>query len=102
LGIEAVENEPTVGAGRQNDTLPMNKTVLRHRPHRGLIAFLIALLAFSPVLSATEHYGQVGFMGVAVPGATVTATECDTEFVTSTDQIGVFNFPDLADGTWTI
>jgi hypothetical protein len=34
--------------------------LLRHRPHRGIIAFLIALLAFSPVLSATEHYGQVG------------------------------------------
>ena len=80
----------------------MNKTVLRHRPHRGLIAFLIALLAFSPVLSATEHYGQVGFMGVAVPGATVTATQGDKQIVTTTDQNGVYKFPDLAEGTWTI
>jgi len=80
----------------------MNRSVLRHRPHRGLIAFLIALLAFSPVLSATEHYGQVGFTGVAVPGATVTATQGDKQIVTTTDQNGVYKFADLAEGTWTI
>ena len=76
--------------------------MLRHRPHRGIIAFLIALLAFSPVLSATEHYGQVGFTGLAVPGATVTATQGDKQIVTSTDQSGLYRFADLAEGTWTI
>jgi hypothetical protein len=76
--------------------------LLRHRPHRGFIAFLIALMAFSPVLSATEHYGQVGFTGLAVPGATVTATQGDKQIVTTTDQSGVYRFPDLAEGTWTI
>ena len=76
--------------------------MLRHRPHRGLIACLIAILAFSPVLSATEHYGQVGFTGLAVPGATVTATQGDKKIVTITDQSGVYRFPDLAEGTWTI
>jgi hypothetical protein len=75
---------------------------LRHRPHRGLIAFLIALIAFSPVLSATEHYGQVGFTGLAVPGATVIATQGDKQIVTTTDQSGLYRFPDLAEGTWTI
>ena len=80
----------------------MNKSVLRHRPHRGLVAVLIAWLAFSPVLSATEHYGQVGFTGVAVPGATVTATQGDKQIVTTTDQNGVYRFPDLSEGTWTI
>ena len=67
-----------------------------------VIAFLIAILAFSPVLSATEHYGQVGFTGLAVPGATVTATQGDKQIVTTTDQSGVYRFADLADGTWTI
>ena len=76
--------------------------MLRHRPHRGLIAFLIAILAFSPVLSATEHYGQVGFTGLAVPGATVTATQGDKQIVTTTDQSGLYRFADLAEGTWTI
>ena len=76
--------------------------MLRHRAHRGLIAFLIAILAFSPVLSATEHYGQVGFTGLAVPGATVTATQGDKQIVTTTDQSGLYRFPDLAEGTWTI
>jgi trimeric autotransporter adhesin len=75
---------------------------MRHRLHRGLIAFLIVILAFSPVLEATEHYGQVGFTGLAVPGATVTATQGDTQIVTTTDQNGVYRFADLAEGTWTI
>jgi hypothetical protein len=76
--------------------------VLRHRPRRGLIACLIAILAFSPVLSATEHYGQVGFTGLAVPGATVTATQGDKKLVTTTDQSGVYRFADLTEGTWAI
>src|SRR5687768_3330757 len=59
-------------------------------------------MAFSPVLSATEHYGQVGFTGLAVPGATVTATQGDKQIVTTTDQSGLYKFPDLAEGTWTI
>ena len=80
----------------------MKRPVLRHRAHHGLIAFLIAILTFSPVLSATEHYGQVGFTGLAVPGATVTATQGVKQIVTTTDQSGLYRFPDLAEGTWTI
>jgi hypothetical protein len=76
--------------------------VFRHRPHRGLITFLIALMAFSPVLSATEHYGQVSFTGLAVPGATVTATQGDKQIVTTTDASGLYRFADLAEGSWTI
>jgi hypothetical protein len=77
--------------------------LLRHRPHRAIIALLIALTAFSPALgAATEHYGQVGFTGVAVPGATVTATQGDKQLVTTTDQSGLYRFADLSEGTWTI
>ena len=76
--------------------------MLRHRPPRGVIAFLIAILAFSPVLSATEHYGQVGFTGLAVPGAKVTAIQGDKQIITTTDQGGLYRFPDLSEGTWTI
>src|SRR5262245_27109451 len=59
-------------------------------------------MAVSPALAATEHYGQVGFTGLAVPGATVTATQGDKQIVTTTDQTGLYRFPDLAEGTWSI
>jgi outer membrane receptor protein involved in Fe transport len=37
-----------------------------------------------------------------VPGATITATQGEKKFVSVTDQQGLFSFPDLKDGTWTI
>jgi len=73
-----------------------------HRPSRLLVAILIAILAVSPALSATEHYGQVTFTGLAVPGASVTATQGDKQIATITDQTGVYRFADLTEGTWTI
>jgi trimeric autotransporter adhesin len=76
--------------------------VLRHRPHHGVIALLIAILSMSPLLEAAEHYGQVSFTGLAVPGATVTATQGDRQLVTTTDQSGVYRFADLSEGTWTV
>ena len=53
-------------------------------------------------LAASEHYGQVTFGGLPVPGATVTASQGDKQFVTITDQQGVYKVADLADGVWTI
>ena len=61
----------------------------------------IACLAI-PALTASEYHGQVTFGGLAVPGATVTATRHDRKFATITDLQGIYSFPDLADGTWTI
>ena len=42
------------------------------------------------------------FAGLAVPGATVTATQGERRVVTSTDQQGVFKLGELADGSWTL
>jgi hypothetical protein len=53
-------------------------------------------------LGAAEHHGQVNFNGLAVPGATVTATGGDQKFVAVTDQQGAYSFPGLADGVWSI
>ncbi|HEY4362141.1 MAG TPA: carboxypeptidase regulatory-like domain-containing protein [Bryobacteraceae bacterium] len=53
-------------------------------------------------LRAAEHHGQVTFAGVAVPGAKVTATQGDKKLTAVTDMDGVYSFPDLADGTWSI
>ena len=42
------------------------------------------------------------FGGLPVPGATLTATQGEKHAATTTDQQGLYAFPDLADGTWTI
>lgn len=62
---------------------------------------VIAWLAASALLTA-EHRGQVEFGGLPVPGATVTATRDGRKFAAITDARGIYAFPDLADGAWTI
>jgi hypothetical protein len=59
-------------------------------------------MLLSRSVSAAEHYGRVSFAGVAVPGATVTASQGDKRFVTSTDQEGVYRLSDLDAGAWTL
>ncbi|HEV8394897.1 MAG TPA: carboxypeptidase regulatory-like domain-containing protein [Vicinamibacterales bacterium] len=77
---------------------------------RGLCAVAVAvwLLAGAPVWAA-ELFGQVTFNRQPVPGATVTATRPsggqDSDVikkVTASDPSGVYRFPDLAEGVWTI
>jgi len=62
----------------------------------------MAWLANASVLAASEYHGQVTFGGLPVPGATVTATQGSKELSTITDQQGLYSFPDLIDGAWTI
>ena len=62
----------------------------------------VSLLTTCGIVAASEYHGQVTFAGLPVPGATVTATQNDKKFVAVTDQQGVFSFPDLTSGTWTI
>jgi hypothetical protein len=42
------------------------------------------------------------FGGVPVPGATVTVTNGDKRFVTVTDPMGMYSFPDVSEGSWPI
>ena len=62
---------------------------------------LLACLAAS-MLAAFEHHGVVKFGGLPLPGATVTATKGDKTVQAVTDQDGMYVFPDLAEGTWTM
>jgi len=62
---------------------------------------LAACLSVSCVL-ASEHHGWVKSDGLPVPGATVTVTQGDKTFVTSTDDSGAYSFPNLPDGIWTL
>jgi hypothetical protein len=68
---------------------------------RWLIVLMLAMGSRGE-LAAAEHYGQVTFGGLPVPGATVSASQGDKQLVTITDRQGVYKLPDLADGTWTI
>jgi trimeric autotransporter adhesin len=62
----------------------------------------LAWLSLSSLAVASEYHGQVTLGGLPVPGATVTATQGDKKMVAVSDTQGVYSFPDLADGTWTI
>jgi len=66
-----------------------------------LLCALVCLTAWI-VAAAPEYQGQVTFGGMPLPGATVTVTQGEKKFVAIVDQQGVFSFPDLAEGTWTI
>jgi hypothetical protein len=66
----------------------------------GLLCSL--LLGLVPVASADEYHGQVFFGDVPVPGATVTVTQGTERLTTVTDQQGLYEFRDLANGTWKI
>ena len=61
----------------------------------------IAVLAVS-VLAASEYRGEVTFGGLPVPGATVTAVKGDQRFAAISDLQGLYLFPDLTDGAWTV
>ncbi|MDE3150358.1 MAG: carboxypeptidase regulatory-like domain-containing protein, partial [Acidobacteriota bacterium] len=60
------------------------------------------MLAFPALAAAAQYYGQVFFGAVPVPGATVTVTQGAKRFTTVTDQQGLYQFADLADGAWKI
>ncbi len=62
---------------------------------------VFACLVASTLLASDQH-GQVTFGALPVPGATVTATRGDKKSVAITDAAGMYSFPDLADGAWTI
>jgi hypothetical protein len=70
------------------------------RLKRGLTLAFALLLQSG--LFASDHYGEVTFTGLPVPGATVTATQGDKTVVATSDPIGIYKLSDLADGVWTV
>ncbi len=74
-----------------------------HAHHiRAHLKWLLAASLSVFCLLASEHHGWVKSDGLPVPGATVTITQGDKTFVTSTDDSGAYSFPNLADGIWTL
>jgi hypothetical protein len=82
----------------------VSETVLRRAVKSLLLCFAIASLCVAGLgtARASEYHGQVTFGGLPVPGAVVTATQGDKKVVAIADPMGLYSFPNLADGAWTI
>lgn len=68
----------------------------------GLRALVVLGLAAALPAAASPYRGMVSFGGFPVPGATVVATRGAEKVTLATDASGLYVFPDLADGVWTI
>ena len=62
----------------------------------------LAMLVAAASAWGTEYHGQVFYGGVPVPGATVTMTQGAKQVATVTDEQGIYEFADVADGAWKI
>jgi trimeric autotransporter adhesin len=59
-------------------------------------------LAASTLAFASPYRGKVTFNDLPLPGATITATQGTNKLTSVSDSQGVFSFPDLKDGAWSI
>lgn len=61
-------------------------------------------LLWAAAVQASEYHGQVLSAGSGLPvvGATVTAAQGSKHLAVATDALGVYSFPDLADGSWNV
>lgn len=78
----------------------MTKRHIKHWFHK--LCLLCLVSGSSALVWAAEHHGKVTSGGFPVPGATVTATQGDKKLVAITDELGIYSFPDLSDGSWTL
>jgi hypothetical protein len=65
------------------------------------IHFLFFLFLLTP-LWAVQQSGTVRSGGLAIPGATVMATQGEQKIVTTTDDAGQYTFNNLPAGAWTL
>ncbi len=70
---------------------------------RCLAQSLPVVLAAAFVAHAAEHRGVVTFGGLPLPGASITASDRNGKKETAiSGPDGIYSFPDLASGTWTL
>src|SRR4026209_1000659 len=69
--------------------------------HSATARLTVCVLAGS-VLLAADHYGQVTFTGLPVPGATSTATQAEKTISAVSDPSGRYKLSGLADGVWSV
>ena len=68
----------------------------------GLVCGLAAPQAPAGGAARLSLSGRVRSSGLAIPGATITATQGANRGVTTTDEDGRYQFADLAPGDWAI
>jgi trimeric autotransporter adhesin len=66
------------------------------------LSFLVVLGALLCAQTSVTSTGTVKFGGQPLPGATVIATQGAHRVVTTTDESGQYELPDLAPGTYTV
>ena len=69
---------------------------------RNSLRYAVLACLVIATLAASEHRGIVRFGGLPVPGAAVTLTQGDKKLSAVTDDQGIYVFPDVADGIWSI
>ncbi len=62
----------------------------------------IFALAVVRLACASEYHGIVLFKNQPLPGALLTATRDGSKYSAVSDERGIYSFPDLPDGTWTL
>ncbi len=67
-----------------------------------LLLCVLASLCGSSVAAASEYHGQVTFGGLPVPGVTITASQGEKKVSIVSDQGGLYDFSELADGAWKV
>src|SRR5262249_29687137 len=72
------------------------------RRFAALFLVVVMMTSTTGTAMASEYRGQVTLGNVLVPGVAVTATRGDKTVTAITDDQGMYTFPDLADGEWTI
>ena len=74
----------------------------RHKTTRSILSALLCLALWLNALPlwAGEIHGQVKFGGLPLPGATVSASQGDKNFVALADGNGNYSLPDLPEGVW--
>jgi hypothetical protein len=71
-------------------------------PAVAAMASLVLAAAAQPASDASDLAGRVVFTGLAVPGATVTASRGERTVSIVADDDGAFRFAGLEDGAWTV
>jgi trimeric autotransporter adhesin len=83
-------------------TRPATLDTLSPKGARAGIQYALEAEELQQRKARATYRGQVTFGGLPLPGATVTASRDSKKFSTVTNQEGLYSFPDLPGGTWTI
>ncbi len=70
--------------------------------HKKMIRAILIFAFMLPSLAASEYRGIIKYNGLPVPGVTAIATQGDNKLIAVSDMQGIYLFPDLSDGLWTI